>query len=453
MQVKMTTIDDLPDEILLTIFKHLPAEDLSMTVPLVNHRWKALSQTPSLWSHLTFTPPVNMSDKQVAHALQTMPHLKSFRLQHGKNVDLIVDALCEYCPDIQDIVMDRKRGPSKGRLAKLLTTYSGISRLNVLVAGNVLQIDYTQLYGISTPRHSSLFLFVALDPETRRRIDWEVHGGRALYIHSLPQGVELLKARREALQFLTLCSRLTSKELDVIYTCEQLRSLCLKSYDRVVTTLDLDSLTRLQNLECLQLYIHHNRDTQRSLRARYTSNMPRVVKLEIVSSFSFSNSSISRMISCCPNLQYLKIQTAALNDECFTTIDNCNSLKHIDISCNYLLTDDTVKYIANGCAELEFLDVSSCIAMTERIVSFLKPLKRIQELRLDHHKLSVQRFRSIPVQLPSVRILSIDSCSQLSAADIHDLATRYPNLQLATNPEHPVHHGEEMRWPDSLLEI
>jgi len=111
----MTTINDLPDEILLKIFKHLPAEDVSMTVPLVNHRWRALSQTASLWNHLTFTPPINMSDEQVTRALQTISHLKSFRLQHGEDFDLIVDALCQYCPDIPDIVMDRKPGPSTAR--------------------------------------------------------------------------------------------------------------------------------------------------------------------------------------------------------------------------------------------------------------------------------------------------------------------------------------------------
>jgi hypothetical protein len=394
-----------------------------------------------------------MSDEEVARALQTMPRLKYFRLQHGDDIDLIVDSLCQHCPDIRRIVMERKRGPSKHRLSQLLTTYRDIDCLNVLVPGRPFQIDYAQLYGLSNLKSASLFLFVALDSETLQRIDGKVRGATVVYSPTLQEVIELLSARKDTLQFLTLRSKITSKELDVIYTCERLRCLCLKSEYGIVTTLDLDSLTRLQNLECLQLYIHHNRDTPKSLRAK--RNMPHLVKLEIVSSFSSTNSSTRLMMSLCPNLQYLKIQTAALNDECFTDMDKCQRLKHIDISSNYLLTDDTVKYIANGCAELEFLDVSSCTAMTERIISILKPLKRIQELRLDHQKLSVQRFRSIPAQLPSVRILSVNHCSQLRPSDVLDLETKYPNVKVTTYAEYnpPLHHGEEMRRTGFSLEF
>lgn len=91
-----------------------------------------------------------MSDEQVARALQTMPHLKSFRLQHGEDVDIILDTLCQYCPDIRDIVMDRKRGPSTARLFRLLDQYTNIERLDVTVPGTSFQVDYGKLYETSS---------------------------------------------------------------------------------------------------------------------------------------------------------------------------------------------------------------------------------------------------------------------------------------------------------------
>jgi hypothetical protein len=108
----MTTIDDLQDELLLEIFEYLPAENLSMSVPLVSAWWMALPQKISLWKHMTFTPPISMSDEEVANVLRTMPHLKSFRLQHGDNIYYIVNTLCEHCPEIRHIVMEGIRGPS-----------------------------------------------------------------------------------------------------------------------------------------------------------------------------------------------------------------------------------------------------------------------------------------------------------------------------------------------------
>jgi hypothetical protein len=90
IQVRMmTTVADLPDELLLQTFEYLPAENLSMTVPLVSARWRALSQSTSLWKHKIFKPRNSMSDAEVADALRTMPHLKSFRLQHGEDIDNI----------------------------------------------------------------------------------------------------------------------------------------------------------------------------------------------------------------------------------------------------------------------------------------------------------------------------------------------------------------------------
>jgi hypothetical protein len=195
----MTTIDDLPDEILLTIFKHLPAEDVSMTVPLVNHRWRALSQTASLWNHLTFTSPVNMSDEQVARVLQTMPQLKSFRLQHGEDVNLIVDTLCQYCPDIWHILMERKRGSSTERLFRLLAQYTNIERLDVTVPGRSFQLDYTKLYGTCNSSGASL---IFLD-ESRRleRIFGTLHGPSVFIKSTYEDIVRLLSEKRHPAVF------------------------------------------------------------------------------------------------------------------------------------------------------------------------------------------------------------------------------------------------------------
>lgn len=90
-----------------------------------------------------------MSDEEVARALQIMPQLKYFRLQHGDNVDSIVDTLCQYCPDIRDIVMDRKRGPIEEMLSKLVAQYKKIERLDLVLSSKSFQLDYAKLRGTS----------------------------------------------------------------------------------------------------------------------------------------------------------------------------------------------------------------------------------------------------------------------------------------------------------------
>jgi len=424
MQVKMTTINDLPDEILLTIFKHLPAEDVSMTVPLVNHRWRALSQTASLWNHLTFTPLINMSDEQVARALQTMPRLKSFRLQHGEDVDLIVDTLCQYCPDIRDIVMDRKRGPSTTRLLKLLTQYTKIERLDVTVPGGSFQVDYAKLYKTSNFSGASL---IFLD-ESRRleRIFGKLHGPSVFNKPTYEDILRLLSEKKDILRYLVICSKAISTLPNMICECKELRCLFLYVKHWDFTKLDSMTLTKVQNLECLQVYTNRCK-----LRGSFTAGneMLRLVKLEVVITDPFPNSSIGGLFDKCPNLQHIKLQFEFLKDECFMHINKCPRLKHIDISFCSLLTDRTVKYIADGCAELQFLDISYCTNMTDGIINTIRSLKHILELRIGHWS-GFERLRSIPLSLPGLCILR---CHWSPDNVLAKLKAEFPNLKFTTS--------------------
>jgi hypothetical protein len=132
----------------------------------------------------------------------------------------------------------------------------------------------------------------------------------------------------------------------------------------------------------------------------------------------------------CPNLQHIKLQILGLRDECYLTMTTCQHLKHIDISFNILLTDMTVKYIVDKCPKLQFLDVSSCLSMTEGIINTLSKLRCLEELRLDYQNFGVECFCSIPTQLPTVSTLSAKECIHFSYYVIKKLETNFPNLKL-----------------------
>jgi len=428
MQGRMLTIDHLPNEILLLIFEYLPAEDLSMTMPLVSKRWGDLSQRASLWERLTFTPPINMSDDQVSHALQTMPRLKSFRLKHGKLIDQIVDTLCRHCPNIRRIVMERKRGPSKQKLKKLLIQYSDIECLDVFVPATDFHIDYAKLYGSRT-RAASLLLFDKYKKEVLERFDGKAqgYGLDSVYISSYDEILLHVSARKDILQYLAIDSEITTNLLGVICECTHLRGLLLYDcYSTVSRSLDMKSLRNLQNLEHLQLCFPLE---IMIVPLAEEFEMPRLVKLEIVAWY-LENSTPPLIFNLCPNLQFLKLRMNILTDEYFTSISKCPHLEHIDVSFNEDLTDMSVKYIADGCAALQFLDVSHCFSMTDDILNILSSLNHIQELRLDHNDFTGKYFGSIPLLLPNLSILSIKHCTRLRREVIEELKTTFPKLQL-----------------------
>jgi hypothetical protein len=247
---RMTTIDDLPNELLLQISEGLPAENVSMTVPIVSARWRDLSQRISLWKHLTFTPPISMSEEEVADALQTMPHLKSFRLQHGENIDFIVNTLCKHCPEIRHIVMKRKRGPTMETLVRIVLRYKDIECIDVRVPGILFHIDYIKFHGLYSSRPFSLTIYNASSAELLEGKYGKVRGGCVYINPSYNEIKELLTAKKYILKYLTFSSKIIKlREMHMICKCKQLIRLFLYNDRKDVTALDLNLLTELQNLD------------------------------------------------------------------------------------------------------------------------------------------------------------------------------------------------------------
>jgi hypothetical protein len=158
--------------------------------------------------------------------------------------------------------------------------------------------------------------------------------------------------------------------------------------------------------------------------------LPRLVKLKIIGWPSFSNSVIYFLFNICPNLEHINLHTVDLKDECFINMPISQRLKHIDISSNFLLTCMTVKHIADKCPQLQFLDVCFCPLMIGDIINILSMLRHIEELRLDYQKLSAQCFLSLPVQLPTLSVLSGKTCTHFGLLVIKELETKFPNLKL-----------------------
>jgi hypothetical protein len=158
-----------------------------------------------------------MSDEEVAGALQTMPHLKSFRLQHGGSIDYIVKTLCEHCPEIRHIVMERKRGPSKEMVFKLLSRCKNLEYLNVFFPGSMFQVDFAKWYGVPYLGPSS---FTALGPDGLRWFDSRINSQSVLHNPSVEDISRILRAGKDILEYLTIFANITSTKMNTIYECK-----------------------------------------------------------------------------------------------------------------------------------------------------------------------------------------------------------------------------------------
>jgi len=158
-------------------------------------------------------------------------------------------------------------------------------------------VDYAKLYKKSNSSGASLIF----SDESRRpdKIFGKLHGPSVFNKSTYEDIVRLLSEKKDILQYLVICSKAISALPNAIGGCKELRCLFLyiKSWD--FTNLYSVILTKLQNLDCLQVYTNKYR-----LRGSFTAGneMIRLVKLEVVITDPFPNPSISGLFNKFPNL-------------------------------------------------------------------------------------------------------------------------------------------------------
>jgi hypothetical protein len=396
LQVGMAALIDLPDVVLLEIFSYLSAEDLAMSIPYIDLRWNELSKSPMLWKGITFTPELNLTESDIIQHIKNMPELRSFRLRHGRHIDMIITAIIMYCKHVRHIVMERKRGPSQQKVEELMYLFPQIECLEVVIPGSQFNIDFAKFYG--TSGNSSTLTLLSR---------WSSHllvDERIPSVTCLPnseEGIrEMLVVRMQDLERLGIACDLTPNIFRTICNCKNLRHLFVCcDVSQTAIEIDIFHLTALNHLEILQLQC-----LQRCiLMSKRSCVFYRLLKLEIVG----GGGSVFRSMIISTNLRYLNLQDSSFVDENLVDISLCKMLIHLDISDNINLTDKCIEYVAYGCHSLQFLDISYCENMTGGILNILHTCKELQALWMDGLHFIEENFHKIRDLFPHLKEISI----------------------------------------------
>ncbi|PSN35375.1 hypothetical protein C0J52_19278 [Blattella germanica] len=395
-QTLIKTVNDLPDDVLIEIFTNFSAEELVLYIGLVNTRWNRLVQTWTLWKNLTFTPPLNMSKENIVQCLKYMPKLKSLKLHHEKYINEIITAVCDYCVDLKSVVVEWKRGLSLDILYGLLCKFPNIECLDVLVPGAEFNFDYAKLFGnfFSQKRLSALN-------------NKNSHCSKSLssFTKNYPflnkdAILQKLKENKCNLEIIAISGTLSVEMLQCIGNCSNLKYLYIANDHFYESTFDMSFLGKLINLNTLQLQCFHNCSLHCSIPNQIYYNL---VKLEMVGCGDSIQFFMNDMLKSCPKLKHLNIQEIDLEDENLINISCCKSLTYLDVSDSYIISDSLIKYVANGCHNLEFLDVSYCDNMTSNIIEILTPCRYLQCLHINGIPELYNSFTKIPKLFPYIK--------------------------------------------------
>ena len=106
---KMCSFDKLPDEILMKIISYLPFKSFTKSIPLVNKRFRQLSQESLLWTNLEIGGNFSEKDEQeyvdkiCDDIFPKCPHLKSLTTKDTNNVLKIIGSAFRMCKEIHTL--------------------------------------------------------------------------------------------------------------------------------------------------------------------------------------------------------------------------------------------------------------------------------------------------------------------------------------------------------------
>jgi hypothetical protein len=313
--------------------------------------------------------------------------------------------------------MEWKRGPSKQKVEELMHFFPQIECLDVVIPGSQFNIDFAKLYG-NFNNDSALTLLNRWSSHLRLT---ETNPSVICLPNSEEVIREMMVVRMQHLETLGIACNLTSNIFRTICNCKNLRYLFVSCED-FQTTLEIDiyHLTALNHLESLQLQC-----LQRCvLISQKSCVFPRLFKLEIVG----GGGDFFRLMNISINLRHLNLQDSSFVDENLVDISLCKLLIHLDISDNINLTDECIQYVAYGCHNLQFLDVSYCENMTDDILNILQTCRDLQALRMDGLNFKEENCRKIPALFPHLKEISIKHSDVYEIAS--DLKRNMPSLNV-----------------------
>jgi hypothetical protein len=459
---------DLPDELLLMIFSNLSIEDLAMSVQHVNSQWENVSQDGSLWENQTFSPGCKLSDEEIARHLRNMPALQTFSPGRGTNTK-VIGTLCKYCRDIRQIQFWSSHKLSNSRLHEILKKFPHIEKLSIRLPKETHQLHFADLVA----------QFKKL---TTLKFNYQ-------YANDIRVANGILRAIADgcpSLQCLDMgCCKFQTQDLEYFLKKkgQQLSSFFVRCY---MSTVAHRHLTECANLECLD-YHNFNEDlpstyiqslsklselrnlTLTHFREGQTRNVSQIFKNQSVSKLitlhifdcdNFDGTSLTVILTNCPQLQNLTVKVCELTDYGFQYIGNCKNLQYLDIGDCSLITDKSMEYVGagcpnlshlnigycsqltnksvehvcSGCQKLKFLDFTNCPEMTDDVMEHIFKSNKLEVLVLscNFHLLGIH-FLQIPSNLVHLTKLYVRSCFSLDKKRMDKLKEEMPHLFIVRN--------------------
>jgi hypothetical protein len=429
----MARFDDLPDKILRKILSYLSMAEITFSARNVCTRWRKVSEHDEIWKHRAYCPAISRSEFNITSLLKGMPALRKFMYYGTCNV---MKKLSKYCTKITALnVPHIKLSPNLLKLTmKRLTE---LTALGISLSPTQEGLQITRIIGQS---------------ETLVTLKLSSSGE-----NSVTEG--LLKPIADGcpnLKKLT-CENFNCPNYEICYLMQRKRSQLVEyRHHRLVSADLINAIKQCTNLERLvfnEAYFDgpfhnvpantqlHNLKVFQVLKCKFPTiktffltvfhdKLSQLSYVGICFAQGHIDDLIKKIIRKCPALANLDLEgNLELRCRALKNISPCKMIKYLDVSKCKELGKKAMKYVAEGCPDLEFLDVSG-IPISESMFRQILRCRNLKALFMKDCDIREINLNLIPANISGLSHLYIGPQFQLRDDVKSEMMSQMPHLTI-----------------------
>jgi hypothetical protein len=426
----MASINDLPDEILVTIFSYFSIEEITLHIRNVCTGWRLVCEDYSIWKNYTYFPKKNTPIEEIMLQLRNMSGLRKFQYCGIHNV---VEKLSECCRKISVLIIPNIQ-LSASLLKLAMERLTELRVLHILILPSTEGGELTNIIGESQTLHSlilrssstytlaeGLLKPIAEGCPNLKKLKFEdlrLPNSEICYV---------IKCKTVQLQAYGHYGRISANLIKAINECTNLKSLTFNTFEADDDVRQLPPTTQLQNLTALRVSCSSAPVVEQILATLFINTLPRLTYLGM-STFGNIDALTNQILLQCPLLTHLSLEgNTALQSGALSNISSCKMLKYLDVSDCTKLDAEAMKFVAEGCPELQHLDVSN-IPMSDGLFRQILRCRNLKTLLMKNCDLRYIDLNLISTNISGLLYLYSGPAYQLPHHVIYAVNEAMPKL-------------------------
>jgi hypothetical protein len=358
----MARIDDLPDKILLKIFSYLSMQDINESVRNVCIRWRAVSEDETIWKDWGYFPDARMPKEDIVNAFEILPALRNFRyygtcdvveklsehcrkirilqIPHIKFSAVVLKLTMERLTELSELIITISPTEEGLELSRTIGQSRTLKRLHLRSSG-----ENTVVNGLLKPIADGCPNLISLKCENFNCPNSEIY--------------YLMQCKKHQLAVYGHYGLVSARLMEVMDECTNLSRLSFIGVNFDGPFQEIPPIKNLHNLTVLELTRCRFPMLKIIPLTLFLDTLPHITFIGVSQTKANIDDITNKIMLKCPLLTHLNLESnEELSCRAFRSIHSCKMLKYLDVSKSKEIGTKAIKYVAEGCPDLQHLDVS-----------------------------------------------------------------------------------------------